>query len=326
MPPAPDLDGSGGPSAAGTGASTAPIQCVPNVSEGRRGEVIEEMSEVMRSVSGAALLDVHPDPDHNRTVYTLVGPSGPLVEALEELYAVALERIDLRTHEGVHPRLGAVDVCPFVPIEALGSTMESCVRLARRFGERIAERFELPVFLYREAAVDPGRRELPAIRRGEFEGLAQRLRRPEWKPDRGPARAHPTGGATVIGARDPLIAYNVVLDSEDVGVAKEIARRVRESSGGLRGIKAMGVLLGSRRLVQVSMNVEEPSVTPVHVVVDRVRELAAERGVEVLETELVGTAPIDTLVAAARAYLQLEALEPDRLLEYGVYRALATIS
>lgn len=297
------------------------VESVPNVSEGRRGDVVESLADALRGVAGVALLHVHPDPDHNRTVYTVAGEPDPLLGALEELYARALDSVDLRRHKGVHPRIGAVDVCPFVPLPAFGSSMAGCVDLSRRLAETVAQRFDLPVFLYRESAVEARRADLAAIRRGEFEGLAAKLQRPEWRPDHGPARPHPSGGATAIGARGPLIAYNVVLDSEDVGLAREIARRVRESSGGLRGIKAMGVLLGSRRLVQVSMNVERPDETPVHVAVDAVREAAAERGADVLETELVGLAPLETALAAARRYLQLPELDSEQILEARVGRA-----
>ena len=296
------------------------VECVPNVSEGRRASVIEHLGAAFDRDGAVALLHVHPDVDHNRTVFTAVGEPEALLDAVADLYARSLEAIDLRAHEGVHPRVGAVDVCPFVPLPAHGSDMEQCVSLARRLGERVAATHELPVILYREAASSIERRDLTAIRRGQFEGLAEKLARPEWKPDFGPDRPHERGGATVIGARGHLIAYNVVLDVDDVDAARQIAATVRVSSGGFPGIKAMGVRLKSRDLVQVSMNVEDPDTTPLHVAVDRVRAEAQLRGISVRETELVGLAPLDSIAAAAGAWLQIADFDAGRVLEEAITR------
>ncbi|MFQ5744235.1 MAG: glutamate formimidoyltransferase [Acidobacteriota bacterium] len=294
------------------------MECIPNVSEGRSSAVIDSLAEPLDVSGRAALLHVHPDVDHNRTVFTVVGDPETLLPALEEFYARAIELIDMRSHRGVHPRIGVVDVCPFVPLPEHGSSMEDCIELSRGLGQRLAERFDLPVFLYREAATQPARRDLTAIRRGQFEGLKAKLALPEWQPDFGPCRPHRSAGATVIGARGPLVACNVVLDCDDLAVAKEIAARVRASSGGLPGIKAMGVRLASRRLVQVSMNVEDPQASPLHVAVDQIRAAACRRGVTVLETELVGIAPLEVIMDAAGAYLQINELGAGQVLENAI--------
>lgn len=299
---------------------TALLECIPNVSEGRSERTVAYLAEPFGDTEGVALLHTHADPDHHRSVFTVVGRPEALLTALARLYERAVETIDMRAHRGVHPRLGAVDVCPFVPLPRHGSDMATCVEISRRLGARIAERLDLPVIHYRDAATDPARVDLTDIRRGQFEGLADKLARPEWKPDHGPARPHPSAGATVIGARGPLVAYNAVLDSDDLELARTLARLVRESSGGLVGIKAMGVPLASRGLVQVSMNVQRPDITPVHVVVDRVREAAAERGVDVLETELVGLMPLSSVTGAAAHHLRLPELPDELVLEEAITR------
>ena len=295
------------------------IECVPNVSEGRRGGVLRLLADALATSPGVTLLHVHPDVDHNRTVYTLVGPPHALLDALTGLYSVAVAHVDLRQHRGVHPRIGAVDVCPFVPLPRHGSTIEDAVDVARRLGARVGERIGLPVYLYRAAATEPGRVDLSSVRRGQFEGLEERMRDPAWRPDYGPTTPHPTAGATAIGARQALIAYNVVLASGDLTVARAVARRVRASSGGLAGVKAMGVALSSRSLVQVSMNIEDPETTPLHVAVDAVRAAAAELNTEVLETELVGLVPSASVTAAAAHHLQLPQLPVDRVLENAIH-------
>lgn len=298
------------------------VECIPNVSEGRRRGLIGELGRLLDRPPATMLLHVHPDVDHNRTVYTVVGEPAALLDVLEDLYAKALEAIDLRRQGGVHPRLGAVDVCPFVPLPGHGSRMDDCVVLARELAGRVGRRFELPVFLYGAAAARPERSDLSRVRRGQFEGLAAKLQDPAWQPDMGPSEPHVSAGATIIGARGPLIAYNVVLESGEIEVARALAREVRASSGGLPGIKAMGVALGSRDLVQVSMNVEDPATTPLHVAVERVRSAAAERGVRVLETELVGLMPLESLAAAAADALQLVDFDSGRVLEEAITRAL----
>jgi glutamate formiminotransferase len=289
------------------------IESIPNVSEGRRPEVVAELVRAIESVPGVRLLDHSSDASHNRSVFTLVGDAAPLEAATLALYAAALQHVDLRTHQGEHPRLGAVDVVPFVPIE--GATMADCVALAHRVGAAVAERFSLPVFLYEEAAKDPARRNLEDIRRGEFEGLASKLASPGWAPDFGPARPHDTAGATVIGARMPLIAYNINLNTDRVDVAKKIAAAIRHSSGGLRYVKAMGILLEERGIAQVSMNLTNYQKTPVFRVFELVKREAARYGVSILESEIVGLVPSAALLATAEYYLQVEGFHAGQVLE-----------
>jgi glutamate formiminotransferase len=289
------------------------IECVPNVSEGRRGDVIEACAVSIRG-AGARLLDVKADRAHNRTVYTFAGEPAAVQAAALALFDAALGAIDLRQHTGEHPRLGAVDVVPFVPIE--GATMADCVALARTLAAEVARRHALPVFLYEEAATSAGRRNLEDIRRGEFEGLAARLALPEWQPDFGPSVPHPSAGATVIGARMPLIAYNINLATADVKIARAIAAAVRQSSGGLRYVKALGVELADRGLVQVSMNLTNYEKTPMFRVFDLVKREAARYGVAVVESEIVGLVPEAALVWSAAWYLQLDgAFSDDQILE-----------
>lgn len=287
-----------------------PLECVPNVSEGRRPEAVARLvaavSSAVSSTSGTRLLDVSSDPDHNRTVLTLVGEEAGLHAALLALYETALAEIDLRHHEGVHPRVGAVDVVPFVP---LGETpMAAAVAAAGRLGEEVARRFGIPVYLYEKAAPRPERTLLADIRRGGFEGFPARIADPAWTPDFGPARVHPTAGVTVIGARFFLIAFNAVLDTPDVAVARAIARKVRESGGGLPAVRAMGVYLTSRGLAQVSMNLVDYRRTPVLAALDRVRQEAAALGARVLETEVIGLIPEEAALGVVRDALLLPAL------------------
>lgn len=291
----------------------AVIEAVPNVSEGRRADVIERLASSLRGTSGVRLLDYSSDPSHNRSVFTLAGDTAPLKAAIEALFETAVATIDLRVHQGEHPRLGAVDVVPFVPIE--GVTMETCVALAADVGRSVAERFGIPVFLYEEAASHPGRRNLEDIRRGEFEGLAAKMSSPGWAPDFGPAAPHPSAGASVIGARMPLIAYNINLNTDRLEVARKIAAAVRHSSGGLRYVKAMGVKLDDRNLAQVSMNLTNYQKTPIFRVFEMVKREAARYGVSILESEVVGLVPAAALIPAAEFYLQLERFSPEQILE-----------
>ena len=256
---------------------------------------------------------VPPDAAHNRTVYTFAGERAHVRAAVLALFERALPRIDLRTHAGEHPRLGAVDVVPFVPIEDV--TMAECAQLATEVGAEVAERFDLPVFLYEEAARNQARRNLEDIRRGEFEGLTAKLARAEWAPDFGPATPHPSGGATVIGARMPLIAYNINLATDRLDVAKRIAAAVRHSSGGLRYVKAMGLTLGDRGIVQVSMNLTNFEKTPIHRVFELVKREAERDGVAILESEIIGLIPAAALTSAAAWYLQIDNLPTDQILE-----------
>jgi glutamate formiminotransferase / 5-formyltetrahydrofolate cyclo-ligase len=289
------------------------IECIPNVSEGRRPDVVEQLVAAARNTAGVRLLDHSSDASHNRLVITIVGDAAPLKTAILALFAVAVEAIDLRTHRGEHPRAGAVDVVPFVPIE--GVTMAECVSLARDVGSAVAERFGVPVFLYEEASDNPLRKNLEDIRRGEFEGLATKMASPGWSPDFGPAAPHVSAGATVIGARMPLIAYNINLNTDRLEVARQIAAAIRHSSGGLRYVKAMGVKVEDRNLAQVSINLTNYQKTPIHRVFDLVAREAARYGVTVLESEVIGLIPSAALVGAAEHYLQLARFGPNQILE-----------
>jgi glutamate formiminotransferase len=273
------------------------VECVPNFSEGRRPEVVAAIAERVRSTAGVHLLDRTSDPDHNRSVLTFAGPAHAVTDAMEAAVAEALAQIDMNAHEGQHPRLGAVDVIPFVPLG--GTTIDECVELARAFGERIAERFDLPVYLYARAATRPDRVALPDIRRPQFEGLRELITTPEYAPDFGPQRLHPTGGAVVVGARPFLIAYNINLETEDIDVAKRIAKQVRESSGGLRRVQALGLYMDELSCAQVSMNLLDHEVTPVWRVWHTVAEAALAEGVAVRESELIGLIPLAALAAVA---------------------------
>ena len=291
----------------------SPIECVPNVSEGRRVEVVEALVRAIQRVPGVRLLDRSSDRDHNRSVLTLAGEAAPLRDAVLALFDAAIPAIDLRAHTGAHPRLGAVDVVPFVPLE--GVTMGECVALARETAAEVSTRFQVPVYLYEEASTDPERTSLEDIRRGEFEGLAARMAAPAWTPDYGPSTPHPSAGASVIGARMPLIAYNINLASNQLDVAKKVAAAIRQSSGGFRYVKAMGVRLEERGIVQVSMNLTNHEKTPMFRVFEAVKREAARYGVNILESEIVGLVPEAALVGTAEHLLQLTGFKPTQVLE-----------
>jgi glutamate formiminotransferase / 5-formyltetrahydrofolate cyclo-ligase len=271
------------------------------------------MLQAVRAVTGVRLLDASSDPAHNRSVLTLAGDAGSLKSAVLGLVGAAVERIDLRTHRGEHPRLGAVDVVPFVPIE--GVTMAECVTLAKETAAEVAARYKVPVFLYEEAAAAPARRNLEDIRRGEFESLAAKMASPDWAPDFGPSQPHPTAGAIVMGARMPLIAFNINLATDRLDVAKKIASAIRHSSGGFRFVKAIGIALADRGIVQVSINLTNHEKTPIHRVFDAVRLEAQRHGVTVLESEIIGLTPQAALVSAAEHYLQLTGFSSKQILE-----------
>jgi glutamate formiminotransferase / 5-formyltetrahydrofolate cyclo-ligase len=289
------------------------IECVPNVSDGRRPEVIDGMAAAIRTLPSVRLLDYSSDPSHNRSVFTLAGDAAGIEQAVLALFARAVTEIDLRSHRGEHPRLGAVDVVPFVPID--GVTMADCVALAKKVAAEVATRFEIPVYLYEEASINPARKNLEDIRRGEFEGLAAKMATPGWAPDFGPAAPHPSAGATVIGARMPLIAYNINLATDRLDVAKKIAAGIRHSSGGFRFVKAMGIKLDDRGIVQVSMNLTNFEKTPIFRVFETVKREAARYGVTVLESEIVGLVPSAALTSAAEFYLQIDRFKADQVLE-----------
>ena len=289
------------------------IEAVPNVSEGRRRDVIEALAAAASGAPGATLLDTAPDAAHNRTVLTLAGSAAALKTAVVGLCAVAFERIDLRAHAGVHPRIGALDVVPFVPLDPAGMT--ECAALAAEVGETLARRFALPVYLYEEAARAPHRRPVEQIRRGGFEGLAAKMRRPEWRPDFGPAAPHPTGGAAAVGARRPLVAFNVNLDTGDLDVARRIARAVRASNGGLDAVKAIGVRTARPDVVQVSMNLVDFERTPPQRAFEAVRREAERRGATIRESEIVGLVPAAALPPGAARALRLRGFSPRQVLD-----------
>jgi glutamate formiminotransferase len=289
------------------------IECIPNVSEGRRSGVVAEMADAIRVVPGVRLLDLSSDASHNRSVFTFAGDAAGVEQAVMALIERAVAAIDLRTHRGEHPRMGAVDVVPFVPIE--GVTMAECIALAKKVGAAVADRFKIPVYLYEEASTNPARKNLEDIRRGEFEGLAAKMATDGWAPDFGPRAPHPSAGAVVIGARLALIAYNINLATDRLDVAKKIAAAIRHSSGGYRYVKAAGFKLEDRGIVQVSMNLTNYEKTPIFRVFETVKREAERYGVSILESEIVGLVPSAAINAAAEFYLQIEGFKPDQVLE-----------
>jgi len=296
------------------------IECVPNFSEGRRAEVIEAIVGAIGAVPGVRLLGVAPDADHNRTVVTFAGEPEAVLQAAYRGAEVATRLIDLTQHRGKHPRMGATDVVPFIPVGG-GATMAECVELARRLGAMLAEQLHIPVYLYEAAATRPDRKNLADVRRGEFEGLQVAIQEPDRHPDFGQPLIHPRAGATAVGARPPLIAYNVNLGTANLDVAKAIARALRGSSGGLVGVKALPVELKERNQVQVSMNLINFKETPIHRAFELVRLEAERYGVPVVGSEVVGLVPLEALVGVARHYLRLEGFQVDQVLEQRLYGA-----
>jgi glutamate formiminotransferase len=293
------------------------VECVPNFSEGRRPEVVQEIVDAVRSVPGVRLLDRSSDVDHNRSVLTFVGEPMAVKDAAFRAIARAAELIDMEKHQGEHPRIGSTDVVPFVPVR--GVTIGDCVDLARALGKEVAERLHIPVYLYEEAATSEDRRNLANIRRGAYEGLKKEISLPERHPDFGEPVMHPTAGAIVIGARNYLVAYNINLNTPDVAIAKKIARRVRASSGGLMYVKALGIMLEDRNLAQVSMNLTNFRKTPIHVVFNLVKTEAERYGVSIVGSEVIGLIPMDALLDAAQHYLRLEDFSGERVLEAKIW-------
>ena len=291
------------------------IECVPNFSEGERPDVVEAIVAKVRAESPARILDLQSDASHNRSVLTLAGDPDSLSRAIQALITACLPVIDLRSHRGEHPRMGAVDVVPFIPLE--GATIKDCVALARKVGEAIATAHGIPVFLYEDAATAPHRKGLEDIRRGQFEGLAAKLLDPLWQPDFGPSEPHPSFGAVVVGARMPLIAFNVNLNTDDVEVAKKIAKGIRHSTGGYRFVKAMGLIVevNGRKVAQVSMNMTDFTKTPLFRVVETIRNEAARYGVAIAGSEIVGLVPAQALLDSAEHYLQLTGFRAAQVLE-----------
>ena len=293
---------------------TGPIlECVPNVSEGRDQRVLDRLADAIRGVAGVRLADIHSDPDHHRSVFTFLGEPDAVEAAALVLAAAVFRNVDMRRHHGVHRRIGALDVVPFVPLRDM--TMEEAAARARAVGERLARIHGLPVYFYGAAATTPARRALPAIRAGEYEGLPARLADPAWRPDAGPARFDPEKGATAVGARDILVAYNVWLDSADVDAARAIARAIRESSGGLPKLQAMGLPLARQHLVQVSMNLLDYRVTSLARAFDAVQSEADRRGIAVNRGELVGLAPHAAFGGRAPESVGLGNMTPEQYLE-----------
>jgi len=290
------------------------VECVPNFSEGRRREVVDQILDSIAAVTGVTLLDREMDPDHNRSVLTFAGEPEPVAEAAFRAMARAAALIDLNHHTGQHPRMGATDVVPFVPVE--GVTLDDCAELARSLGRRVGEELSIPVFLYEAAASSPARTSLADVRRGEFEGLRDAIGRdPARRPDFGPERIHATAGATAIGARRFLVAFNANLNTADVRVAKAIAAAIREQSGGLKNVRALGFSIENGRRAQVSMNLVNVEATPIHRVLALVRDEAARHGVQVSGCEVVGLVPEAALLAAGEHTLQLEGFRRDQVLE-----------
>ena len=289
------------------------MECVPNFSEGRDLQKIDKIVAPFRARAGVKLLDYSNDEDHNRLVVTVVGEPEPLRDAVLEAIGVAVELIDLNHHQGQHPRMGAVDVVPFIPIR--GVTMDDAITLSREVGEEAARRYGLPVFLYEKSATAPHRETLAAIRKGEFEGMAEKIHQPEWKPDFGPAERHPTAGTVAIGARMPLVAYNINLSTPSLEIAHDIAKKIRFIGGGLRYCKAMGVELKDRGITQVSINMTDYTRTALYRAFELVRIEARRYGVSIVGSEIIGLVPMEALIDTASYYLGLENFSLRQVLE-----------
>jgi glutamate formiminotransferase len=289
------------------------VECVPNFSEGRDAAIMDALVDAFRGRRGVKLLDYQSDADHNRMVVTAVGEPGPLQEAVVAAVGEAVARIDLRRHRGQHPRMGAADVIPFIPIRNV--TMEEVVSLSQQVGAALAETYGLPIFLYERSASAAHRQNLADIRRGQFEQMPAKLKQSQWQPDYGPSEVHPSAGVTAVGARMPLVAYNVNLDTGDLSIADAIARKVRHSSGGLRYCKALGVELKDRGIVQVSMNMTDYTRTALYRVFELIRFEARRWGVNVIGSEVVGMVPMAALIDAAVYYLGVENFSADQVLE-----------
>jgi len=280
------------------------VECIPNFSEGRCEKTIDKLVKTAQSTPGVSLLDINKDPSHNRTVLTLIGDPTGIKSVALALTKCARDNIDLTRQTGEHPRMGAVDVIPFVPIK--NTTMEECITISNEVGRAIAKELSIPVFLYEEAATAEHRRNLAAIRKGQFEGMAQKMQLPQWKPDYGTDAPHPTAGVVAVGARRPLIAFNANLSTSDITIAKKIAKRIRGSSGGLKYCKAIGIMLQERDTAQVSMNLVDYEETAIYTAVELIKAEAKRYGVHIVGTELIGLAPAKALIDCAEYYLQLE--------------------
>jgi glutamate formiminotransferase len=293
------------------------VECVPNFSEGRDLKKIEKIVDSFRGKDGVKLLDYQNDEDHNRAVVTVVGAPKPLKAAIVEAMGVAVDLIDMRHHQGQHPRMGAIDVVPFIPVKNV--TPEETVEISKDVAGTVAEKYNLPIFLYEKSASKPERQNLATIRKGQFEGMAEKLKQPGWQPDFGPAEIHPSAGVTAMGARMPLVAYNVNLDTNNFEIADRIARQVRHISGGLRYCKGIGIELKDRGIVQVSMNMTDYTKTALYRVFELIRIEARRYGVSVVGSEIVGLVPMEALIDTAAYYLGLEDFSMEQVLEYRIY-------
>ncbi|MCX5804729.1 MAG: glutamate formimidoyltransferase [Proteobacteria bacterium] len=289
------------------------VECVPNFSEGRDANKIEKIIGAFQGVDGVKFLDYHKDADHNRLVVTVVGEPQPLMRAVVAAVGVAVKIIDMRTHRGQHPRMGAVDVIPFIPLKNV--TMDEAIALSKETAKTVWEKYKLPVFLYEASAVNRKRINLAEIRKGQFEGMAEKIKTPEWMPDFGSAQIHPTAGVVAIGARKPLIAFNVNLDTSNIETAKAIAKSIRNISGGLRHCKAIGIVLKERGITQVSTNMTDFTKTPLYRVVELIRIEAKRYGVSVVGSEIVGLVPLEALIDVASYYMGLENFTVEQVLE-----------
>ncbi|HBT38513.1 MAG: Glutamate formiminotransferase [Thermotoga sp. 50_1627] len=297
------------------------VESAPNFSEGRREEIVRQIIAEAEGIQDVWILDWSMDVDHNRSVVTLVGSPEPLLEALFRMTKKAMELIDLRTHKGEHPRMGATDVIPLVPV--MNITMEECVELSKRLGKRIGDELNVPVFLYERSATAPHRENLADIRKGEFEGFFEKIKDPRWKPDFGPEEVHPTAGVTAVGAREYLIAFNVNLGTTRIEVAEKIAKAVRHISGGYRYVKAIAVDLKEKSMVQVSMNMTNYKKSPLFRVFETIKREAERYGVPVVGTEIIGMVPMQAMLQVAQFYLQLDDFDANRIIENKILEILA---
>lgn len=289
------------------------VECIPNFSEGRNLDVVEKIVDALRGKEGVKLLDYSSDADHNRTVVTCIGDPEKLEAAIIDMAGRVYENIDMRKHEGEHPRMGALDVVPFVPISEV--TMEECIQMAKRVGQKIADEYSIPVYLYEKAASSKVRENLAKVRKGQYEGFFEKIKEEEWKPDFGPGEVNEKGGCAAIGARVPLVAFNVNLGTDNIEIASKIAKIVRHIGGGLRFVKAMGVKLEDRNIVQVSMNLVNYEKTAVYRAFEMVKMEAKRYGVPVVGSEVIGLVPMAALVQCAEYYLQIEEFSMDQILE-----------
>lgn len=289
------------------------VECVPNISEGRDNNIVQQCIQAIESVQGVKMVDFSSDPDHNRSVLTFIGPVEEVIEAAYRLTGKAIELINLQTHTGTHPRMGAVDVIPIIPL--VNITMEECIQASEQLASRIADQYSLPVYLYANSAKQENRKKLPSIRKGEFEAFDQKISDAAWLPDYGPSKRHPTAGVVAVGAREFLIAFNVYLDTTNEAIAETIAKNLRESSGGHRFLQAKGMFISEKNMTQVSMNILDFNKLPLYRVIEMVRLEARQYGVVIKETELIGLIPIQAVLSSFAYYAQLPALGTQQVIE-----------